>query len=215
MPFGALVPLSLAVVFSLVYGVFFVGQPVGLAQSVVKTAATGFLAIAAVSVGASGWLVAGLALGAVGDWFLSRHDDRAFLAGLIAFALAHLAYVFLMIWGGALGPVPHSAGGWVLVGISAGLGTILFRHAGEFRWPVLGYVLVILAMGLTALTLPHELALGLVAALLFIVSDTVLGFELFVLREGRVRRVAPYVVWITYWLAQFGFLMTFSGISFT
>ena len=215
MPFGALVPLSLAVVFSLVYGVFFVGQPVGLAQSVVKTAATGFLAIAAVSVGASGWLVAGLALGAVGDWLLSRHDARAFLAGLIAFALAHLAYVFLMIWGGALGPVPHSAGGWVLVGISAGLGTILFRHAGEFRWPVLGYVLVILAMGLTALTLPHELALGLVAALLFIVSDTVLGFELFVLREGRVRRVAPYVVWITYWLAQFGFLMTFSGISFT
>ena len=40
------------------------------------------------------WVIPlGLALGALGDLLLSRPSDRAFLAGMAAFAAGHLAYV--------------------------------------------------------------------------------------------------------------------------
>ena len=38
-------------------------------------------------------LFAALALSAVGDAFLSREGDRAFLGGLASFLAAHLAYI--------------------------------------------------------------------------------------------------------------------------
>lgn len=61
-------------------------------RSLVKTASVACLALAALAAGAPPAIAAGLALGALGDWFLSRPGDRAFLAGMAAFGAGHLAY---------------------------------------------------------------------------------------------------------------------------
>jgi uncharacterized membrane protein YhhN len=69
----------------------------GLTGSALKAASVGLLAAilwTAVALGQGLWTIAlGLSLGALGDWFLARRGRRAFLAGMAAFALGHLAYV--------------------------------------------------------------------------------------------------------------------------
>ena len=57
-----------------------------------KTASVALLALAGWMLGAPAWIVAGLALGALGDFALARPGTAAFLAGMAAFALGHLAY---------------------------------------------------------------------------------------------------------------------------
>ena len=54
-------------------------------------------------------------------------------------------------------------------------------------------------------------AAGVIAGLLFILSDMVLAAETFVLKlDHPARRVTPYVIWGTYWGAQVGFFSTFA-----
>ena len=184
-------------------------------KSVVKTLSVLLLAVIAVnSVGLMMLSVALIAC-AVGDFFLSREGDEAFMSGVGAFAIGHLAYSALF-WLHPSSDLQRITDGWPLAAALVLLGlvmmVVLFSKAGALRWPVMGYVPIIVLMGIMAMAMPFNggLALVLPAALLFIVSDFVLSQELFVLPEThKLRRVTPYVVWAFYWLAQALFLVAF------
>ena len=62
-----------------------------------KTLAVGLLAVLVVVEDGPLLLVAALALSAVGDAFLSRDGDKAFLGGLASFLAAHLVYIALFL----------------------------------------------------------------------------------------------------------------------
>jgi uncharacterized membrane protein YhhN len=126
------------------------------------------------------WILAGLALGAVGDVLLVGEGKAAFAAGLGAFLLGHLAYVAgiatlvpVGAWPSPLAALPAIAGAVALAW--------LWPHLGSLRVPVIAYVAAIVAMVVGALAArdrPH-LAVG---AALFFASD---------LSVARDRFVAP------------------------
>lgn len=142
-------------------------------------ASAGFLAAAALRAGpgrGAALLLAGLALSAVGDVCLLGTAPAAFLAGLAAFLLAHLAFA------AAFAPAAHPS---LLVAIAlAALAIVVIRwlwpHLGTLRIPVVAYAAAISAMALLGLGTPR-LAVQLGAAL-FYVSD---------LTVARDRLVAP------------------------
>ncbi len=185
-------------------------RPASWRRSLRKTLPVALFALAALTAGAALPLTAALALSALGDLALSRPGRRAFLAGMIAFALAHLAYVALMAGAGAA-PPPAALPALALALAALSTEAWLTPHTGALKWPVRLYVLVILAMGLTALSLPPGHGMALAAALLFMLSDAILAAETFVLRENHPAR--PWLaraVWITYIAAQAGFLLAFA-----
>lgn len=184
-----------------------------LGKSVIKTIAVAGLALAAFWLEAPLLLIAALSLGAAGDYLLSHAGERAFFAGLGAFALSHLAYAALFVSHGAALKFDTATLGIGLFALVVGY--VLFRHAGALRWPVAVYVCIIAVMGMLAVDLRLLFIWGGIAAALFIISDAVLGLELFVLpQHGRLSQITPFVVWAFYWVAQFLFLVSFAGPVF-
>ncbi len=150
-----------------------------LARAAFKVACSlGFLLLA-LAQGLEGrfaqWVFAGLVLSALGDVFLIFPSGRAFLAGLVAFLLAHLAYVGAFAAEGSPGPWAFA----LVLGVGLGVVRWLWPHLEGWRVPVLAYAAVISLMLLFALATGRpEARLG---ALLFYLSD------LFVARERFVR----------------------------
>lgn len=66
-------------------------------RSLHKALALAFFALAAWLAGAPALLVVALGLSVIGDFTLSRPGARAFLAGMLAFTLVHVAYIALML----------------------------------------------------------------------------------------------------------------------
>lgn len=194
---------------------FMAAQPPGLLRSVLKTASVALLALAALLAGAPLLLALALALCALGDLFLSRDGEGAFMAGVGAFAAGHLAYAVLFLTRDAsdaarLLQMPGVAVAAVLLLLGLVMARILAPRAGALKEPVLGYIPIILGMGAAALTLPAG-SWAFAAACAFMLSDAVLAAETFVLpADHPLRRVAPYAVWPLYWGAQAGFLAAFS-----
>lgn len=149
-------------------------------------AAAAFLWLA-LAAGATGsdygrWLLAGLALCAVGDLLLMRDGDRNFLGGLAAFLCGHLCYIgaFLHLGGGIAGPLLA-----VLPVLALVLLTVrwLWPHVpGRMTLPVGLYLLAIGAMLLgAALSLGTPLALPVMAgAWGFALSDLAVARRQFV-----------------------------------
>lgn len=204
----AIMPLSLtalllllaAAALALVQGIFFATKGPGPAKSVVKTGSVVALALVALLAGAPGWIVAGLALGALGDLALSLSGTRAFLAGMAAFAAGHLCYA-LAFWGLGAG-VPPLAATVALLTLGASTEVWLAPHTGALRWPVRGYVAVIVAMALAAMGLPAGWTALTLGVLAFVASDLVLALEMFVLRDGPWRGRAKRLLWGLYWGGQ-------------
>lgn len=207
-------------VFSLVAAViyaFTLGMPPRLARSAAKTLAVAMLAVLSFMQGGPWLLVAALALSAVGDAFLSRDGEKAFLGGLASFLAAHILYVPLFL---------HSGGGMGLLGTESWRGAIalamaafvivmlaaLWRRVGPaLRLPIGVYVAAILAMGISALTTSNSLVIG--GAILFMASDGLLATEQFLLAAISPHRVwMRYAVWTLYYAAQLvitlGFLLS-------
>lgn len=146
-------------------------------------------------------LLAGLALSMVGDVCLLM--PQGFLAGLVAFLLAHVCYIALF-----QRDAPWLASRWGLAAcIAAGAVAYgyLWTHGlpTAMRIPVAIYVLVIGLMAAQALgraTVLHTAAARTVAwgAVSFMVSDTVLALDRF------VQPIAGAYLWVlgTYYLAQ-------------
>lgn len=146
------------------------------------------------------WIVAGLALGAVGDVALMFESERGFLAGLVAFLLGHVAYVV------GLAHV-QPPGAWLdgTMRIAAPAAVLvalvvlrwLWPRLGAMRVPVIAYVAVISTMliGGLAVTLTggaasadarHLLTAG---AVLFFASDLAVAREKFVGRDPWNRTI--------------------------
>lgn len=148
-------------------------------------------------------VLVGLAASLAGDVLLMLPPDRYFVAGLGAFALAHISYILAFAWARAGAPIS-----WPLPVLLALYGAIvlaaLWRHLGNNRIPVIVYMILIELMAWQALEywlLERSLGSGLAAlgALLFVASDTVLAFEKF---RGGVP-YADILVLGPYYAAQF------------
>ncbi len=201
-----LVPAGAAAV---VYGLRHAGQPAETWQaSGVKTASTALLALAGWWGGAPLWIITGLALGSLGDFALSRPGTRAFLAGMIAFALGHLAYVaaFVHLWsagGGGFAPLV-----WPVLALMAALVVVtalwIAPRAGALRWPVRAYALVIGAMAVAAALLPEASGRTVtwIGVAMFVASDLILALRMFVLRDTGWKLAGARVLWPLYWGGQ-------------
>lgn len=198
--------LLLSVAAALLY-LWRVDDPPLWRRSVVKTASTALLSVLAAVEGGHWLLVAGLALGALGDAFLSRDGERPFLLGLASFLAAHVAYVALFALAGA-GAGLILAEGWriglavlMIVAASVMLSRLWPALPQPMRAPVALYVAAILAMVLSALTLREPLVIA--GAVMFVASDALLAIGRFLMaqdapQQGAVRRA----VWILYYAGQ-------------
>lgn len=145
-------------------------------------------------------VVAGLVCSLAGDILLMLPDDR-FLAGLLAFLVAHLCYIGAFTRDGGFGT--GSATALPLLALGAIVVSLLWPLLGPLRLPVLVYMLVILTMAWQALERSREGAhdgawWAAVGAVFFVSSDAALAL-------ARFRADFPgsrVVVLATYYLAQ-------------
>jgi len=155
------------------------------ARAVLKVAAScGFVLLAVpFARGRYGTLVlCGLCLSAVGDALLLGHAKRAFLSGLGAFLLAHLAYVAAFAPVSRVSPLPAA----ILVCLGAALLGWLWPRLGELRLPVIAYVVALSSTLFFGLGVKSSLVpLG---AALFYLSDLAVARDRFV-RPGLANRV--------------------------
>lgn len=152
-------------------------------------------------------LFVGLGAAAVGDVLLVWGSRPSFLAGLVAFLLAHVAYGVAFALRG-LDPLTSIGAALVLVTIAVVAGRWLLPHTGPLREPVLAYIIVIsvmmtLAAGSATKTGLPWVALG---AGLFYVSDLFVARERFV-RPSFANRLIGLPI---YYLGQLT-LATFGG----
>ncbi|MBI3850008.1 MAG: lysoplasmalogenase [Verrucomicrobia bacterium] len=146
-------------------------------------------------------IVTGLAFSLAGDVFLML-PGNLFLAGLLSFLVAHIAYLVAFTSDVRFGKRPLVFLVWFLVGVPM----LLLQWPGipaALRIPVVLYTIFILAMAGQAtsralsLSVPGAWAAA-VGAALFVMSDTMLGLDRF--RPGV--NLSPTLVLGTYYAAQ-------------
>lgn len=165
-----------------------------------------WLTISAGLDGALLWFGLGILFSLVGDVLLMIALDRMFLPGLIAFLLAHIAYVI-----GFNVPVPEMSVWGVFLAIIIGMGgarvirrilkAVIAKGQGRLRIPIAVYGVVISLMLLSAMLKQFDatweagaaLLVG-VGAFLFYLSDIILAWNKFVapIRHGRMYNIAAY-----------------------
>ena len=205
--------LLFSVVAALVYLLIVTWAP-SWRRTVAKTLSTLLLAVLVYLQAGPFGLFAALAFGALGDAFLANDGEKAFLGGLASFLIAHLIYVWLF-WsdGSGLPGLFSEHWRWICaMGLAVFAGSMLFRLmpavGSGLRVPVMVYVLAILLMGLTALTLQRPLVIT--GAAMFIASDTILSADKFLFAENSPhRRWAPYAVWSLYYGGQVAIALGF------
>ncbi|MCU0803940.1 MAG: lysoplasmalogenase [Burkholderiales bacterium] len=141
-------------------------------------------------------IVVGLLFSLAGDVFLMLPHDR-FIAGLVAFLFAHIAYIAAFTVGVPLGTAP-----WILLPVALVAAVILrmlWPNLGRLAIPVTVYVIVIVVMTWTAaaraVALPSTAtALAATGAALFLASDAILALNRFgkPFRAGRALNLATY-----------------------
>jgi uncharacterized membrane protein YhhN len=204
--------LLFSVAAALIY-LFIVDFTPSLARSAVKTLATALLAWLVVVLEGPWLLAAALALSAIGDAFLSRAGEKAFLASLASFLIAHVVYVALFLEaGGGPGALAEPWRGACVATaavLSLAMLAAIWRGIGPaLRLPVAIYVLAVLAMFIAALTTP--LPVVIVGAALFLVSDALLATEKFILAAiSPYRTGMRHAVWILYYAAQLAITLGF------
>jgi uncharacterized membrane protein YhhN len=142
------------------------------------------------------WFVVALVLSLVGDVFLMLPKDR-FVPGLLAFLLAHVAYVVGMVLAGLELPAVV-AGLAVVAAAGATLGQRVVigvrRTAPDMLGPVVAYMGVISAMVVCAVGTGR--ALTVAGALFFYASDALIAWGRFVQPKpwGRLAVMVTYHV---------------------
>ncbi len=154
------------------------------------------------------WILAGLVLSWVGDFFLIFFSSRKlFLAGLVSFLMGHVCYAVCFYAHGVLD-------GWVAAGLAVllAVGTVIFMwlrpHLGNMTGPVIGYIVVISAMvgGALAVFINPQWAIEgrnavLAGAVMFYISDIMVARDQFVV-SAYVNRLVGLPL---YYAAQFLF----------
>ncbi len=145
-------------------------------------------------------ILVGLAASLAGDIFLMLPSDR-FLNGLLSFLVAHVAYIVAFSTG--LGSQASPLFGLPFLVYALALYLLLRPNLRRMNVPVLVYSLVASVMGWRALDRwlvfrsPASL-LTLIGAVLFILSDSILGIN----RFARSFRSAQALILTTYYSAQ-------------
>lgn len=155
------------------------------------------------------WLLLGLLLCVLGDVLLEASAET-FLFGLIAFLLGHVAYIVMFTRDS------HKLFLWRAL-LAYGYGVLIFGYLvtqgdlGDMTVPVVFYVLVIMTMLWRAASRVgvagigrFSAQIGLIGALLFAFSDSVLAINRFAVDLP----LSGYIVIITYWLGQTGIAMS-------
>ena len=151
-----------------------------------------------------GWFVAALVLSLIGDVLLMLPRDL-FLPGLVSFLLGHLAYV------GGFAAAGLDAGTLLLVALPVLVAVAIYagylirnmsETASDMRVPVAVYALVIGSMITCALA--SGSAVAAVGALLFVLSDGLIGYSRFV----RAPSWGPVAIHVTYHLGQAGLVLS-------
>lgn len=161
------------------------------------------------SVGLNGsliWFGAGVLLSLAGDVLLMISLDRLFLAGLVAFLLAHVTYIVgfnlplpaLTAWGVILAVLIGWGGARVIRRI---LSEGMKKGQSRMRIPIIIYSTVISLMLLSAMMKLADLSwdagaslLVSLGAFLFYLSDVILAWIKFVnpIKNGRIYNIAAY-----------------------
>lgn len=172
--------------------------------------------------GAPLWFGIGILLSLTGDVLLMISLDRLFLAGLVAFLLAHTAYLI-----GFNIPISDVSAWSFLLAIIVGLGSariirrivapLAASGQARMRIPVIVYGLVISLMLLSAMMKMTSAAWNINAAalvsagaFLFYISDIILAWNKFVspIEHGRIYNIGAYhlgqIILIAGVIAQFG-----------
>jgi uncharacterized membrane protein YhhN len=188
---------------AILYGLVLVERPPSALRTLVKTAATGALAVLAYLQGGGPLLALALALCAIGDAFLAGDPKRWLPFGLAAFLAGHLVYV-LLFWRER---GPAAAHFWAiapLVALAAGaMLARLWGAMGALKPAVVAYVLAIVAMVATSLLLPPLRWPATVGALAFMASDAILSFDLFKgAKLAGSTRLTAWAVWFLYFGGQ-------------
>lgn len=177
--FYALKPLTTVLIFALAFA-----QPVSGATEVTYR----------------NFVLVALALSLLGDIALMWDSNKAFMAGLSSFFLAHLAFVVAFTTNLHAVSLP----GWLAIPLvyAAVLLVILLPRAGSLKVPVLFYCVVLAAMVFSAAARHAQFGgtpalLALLGALLFMASDSLLALRRFV----KDFRGAQAAILSTYWLA--------------
>ncbi len=172
--------------------------------------------------GALLWFGLGLIFSLMGDVLLMFSLDRFFLFGLVAFLLAHLAYVIgfniplpsLSLWGIVFAVMVSLGGARIIRRI---LDALASKGQARMRTPIIIYSTVISIMLLSAMIKLMDVTWGPGAALLvsagaflFYISDIILAWNKFVapVQYGRIYNIAAYhlgqIMLIAGVIAQFG-----------
>ncbi|WP_386067979.1 lysoplasmalogenase [Tahibacter sp. UC22_41] len=147
-------------------------------------------------------VLVGLLLSTLGDIWLMLPWDL-FIAGLVSFLLAHLAYLYAFTRLAPLAPLRWPFAAYAV--LAAGVVLLLWSHLPTpLRAPVLVYVAALATMAAQAavVAVQRSTASRLAAAvggLSFVVSDALLAID-------RFHTPLPYAaLWVlaSYWLAQF------------
>ncbi len=176
-------------------------------RTAIKTVPLLSLAFFAFSAQTHPFLTMGLLLSAFGDMALSRPGTKAFLYGLVSFALAHILYALLFtslsdqpLWA-AFSNAPLFA--IIMLTLAFSTELWLTPHVGNLRWPVRIYIALIGLMMLAALNLPPEYALAALGAGAFVASDLILSVQRFRMTEvAKWYRATGWAVWVLYITGQ-------------
>lgn len=175
----------------------------GMWPVIIKGSAVGFLAVFVLTnLQSSNHALLFLALCAsvTGDVLLAIPHESSFTRGLTAFLGAHVIFILLYLKNRLRAEdvtslrVRLAALLWALVAIS---GYLLYPHLGELLMPVLVYSAVLAAMATTALFSKYPVKLVALGAILFVISDSILGVRQFMPAPDFTQ----YIVWATYYLA--------------
>ena len=172
--------------------------------------------------GALLWFGLGLIFSLAGDVLLMLSLERFFLIGLVAFLLAHLAYVIgfniplpeFSFWGIVFAVMVSLGGARIIRRI---LDALASKGQARMRTPIIIYSTVISIMLLSAMIKLMDLTWDANAALLvsggaflFYISDIILAWNKFVapIQHGRIYNIAAYhlgqIMLIAGVIAQFG-----------
>ncbi len=198
-----------ATICALYYGLELTHQEPSLRRSSVKAISTLCLVWTSLALQAPVILIVALAFGAAGDFLISLRKDDAFLASLGTFSIVQLCLIALF-WQHGMGLETVISGYGRLVPLIVLLAFcfyVIFRMwpgLGPVRWPVLGYSILTVTMGVAALTLPPEwpFFLAMIAAGLFILSDALIAVEMFVTPDiPGFSRTIERAIWFSYFAA--------------
>ncbi len=149
------------------------------------------------------FFVAALLLGLAGDVFLML-SDRWFIPGLVSFLVGHLLYIAGFLAAGGL----HRLGPEQILIVfvaAAVLGQVVGRTVR--RQPALALAIFVYGAalaGMAASALANGRPAAGAGAILFLVSDSILGWNRFV----RPLRWAPLAIIVTYHAAQAGLVLS-------